>query len=1217
MNLNAIELESIPLKAIITPDVMTVGASAHLAHVLTLMQTNAISSIVAVDSDDKPIGIFTEQDAIRLMAEKRSISEMRMGDVMTHPVLVVPLNLGYAKAYQKMMEHKVRHLVVVDEEGKLLGLASEGDFLHHMGIEYLVELKTVGSAMSQSVATLEANLPLSQAVDLMNTTHFSCIVAMSEGKPVGVITERDVVRFAIKGVDSSSVAIQEVMSSPLQIVLPDMPLQTASRRMELEKIRRLIVVDDKGVLAGILTRHDIAKSLQGSYIEYLQETLDRKNRDLLDSESRLREIEQREFYQDLVDQVSDSIFVIDAEDSRILDANQKAADNLRMPLAELLNLRVVDFSVAVPNLEYWFDSFLPKLREGEVLTISDHRRADGSVFPVEVKARLVQLGNREYVVAIARDLTERMESTQKLIENEQRFRMLFDESPISMAYVSFSGEVLSLNKRFTEVFGYTKDDVPTLEDWFIKAHPQQEYRDQVRTRWGHSLDGAKSGNHTIPAAEYQVICKQGKTKLITASGVTTEHGFLAILEDITEQRLASEALKESAETYFSIITTSQDGFWIVDQQARFLDVNEAYAKMSGYSREELMSMSIGDLDAIETPDVTKKRIELIKHQGGQRFLTKHRRKNGDIYDVEVNATYWSGGGGRFFVFLRDVTERINYEDRLRQAAAVFGSTNEGVMITDVDGQIQMVNEAFCSLTGYGKDEVIGQPAKILQSGRHSAEFYHEMWESINDVGSWQGEIWNRRKDGTTYPEWLSISAVKDDDNRVNHYVGVFSDISQLKESEQKLNHLAHHDMLTGLPNRLMLQTRLDQALAQARRKNTSLALLLLDLDRFKDVNDSFGHSAGDELLKQVASILKEGLREVDLVCRMGGDEFAILLEDIQHPEDAGKVASKVTSLLAKSWNISNGYEVAIGGSVGISLFPEQSGDSQALLQHADAALYRAKSEGRGRFHYFTEELTRDARKRLDLEARLIKGIARNELEVYYQPQIHIATGKLVGAEALVRWNDPEHGLIGPNEFIPLAEQTGLINDIGLLVLKQGCSQLKAWLDAGCEPFALAVNLSAVQLRHSDIRPVIANVLEETGLEAKYLELEITESALMEREQESIQLLDSLRSLGVRIAIDDFGTGYSSLAYLKKFPLDVLKIDKSFVDDIPADKDDMVIAATIVAMGHSLGLQVLAEGVETEEQLAFLRSKNCHYYQGYLRSKPVPADQFANFLTYHN
>lgn len=1092
MNSHGIEVEAAPLQAILTPGVVTVAPETLLVDVLTLMQQHAISSIVAVNDGRQPIGIFTEKDAIHLMVDAADLSTLKMADVMSQPVLTAPPTLGYAKAYQLMSENSLRHLVVVDDVGELLGLVSEGDFLHHMGMEYLVEMKTVENSMSSRVKVVGPDATLAQVVEVMSKHHVSCVVVAENDRPIGILTERDMVCFATENLDIDRVFAVQKMSRPLLTVTADLPLQIASRMMETSKVRRLIVVNDEGYLHGILTRHDIAKSLQGSYIEYLQESLEQKSRDLIDTEARLRDIEQRDFYQGLIEQVSDAIFIVDADSGQVLDANEQAAKSLGISHVDILQLKVNELAQDFAAASVWFrKNMLILRRQGEVLATTLYKRLDGTFLPVEIKARLVRFGQKEYVVAIARDLSERHEAMQSLRESEQRFRVLFEQSPVSMAFVDFEGHLISLNKAFTEILGYTAAHLQDLDTWFSLAHPDPVYRAEVKSLWFRLVENARYGNHKIPSYQYRITCLNGVEKLINASGVTTKSGFLAILEDITE--------------------------------------------------------------------------------------------------------------------------RTNQEERLRQAAAVFASTTEGVMITCAQGRIQRVNNAFCRLTGYHSEEVIGKPANLLQSGRHDAGFYQAMWQSLRTVGSWQGEIWNRRKDGAVFPELLSISPVKDAVGATTHYVGVFSDISKLKESEQKLNYLAHHDMLTHLPNRLMLQSRLEQSLIKAKSKNSQLALLLLDLDRFKDVNDSFGHAAGDELLQQVAAILERCLSEADLVCRMGGDEFAILLEDIFQPEDAGSIANEVINLLSKHWTLSNGCDVTIGASVGISIYPTQSDDGEELLQHADAALYRAKNAGRGCFHYFTEELTHEARNRLDIESRLSRALDAGELSVFYQPQIDIASGEVIGAEALVRWFDPNKGLIMPSEFIPLAEQTGLINAIGLFVLRQACSQFKQWLDQGYKPISLAVNLSAVQLRHSNIEQAVTSALAETGLPAKYLELEITESALMEREQEFINLLHRLRKLGVKIAIDDFGTGYSSLAYLKKFPIDILKIDKSFVDDIPKDKDDMIIAATVVAMGHSLGLEVLAEGVETPEQLAFLKSKACDYYQGFLCSKPVSAEQFIQFL----
>ncbi|TAN69300.1 MAG: EAL domain-containing protein [Methylobacter sp.] len=566
-------------------------------------------------------------------------------------------------------------------------------------------------------------------------------------------------------------------------------------------------------------------------------------------------------------------------------------------------------------------------------------------------------------------------------------------------------------------------------------------------------------------------------------------------------------------------------------------------------------------------------------------------------------------------FITDITKQKQDEVDLRIAATAF-ELQDAMLVTDAHNVILKVNQAFTRITGYSAKDVIGKTPNLLSSGRHDKAFYAAMWESINRTDAWQGEIWNRRKNGEVYPEWLIITAVKEADEKneqVNHYVASFSDITSRKAAEEEIKQLAFYDTLTKLPNRRLLLERLKHSIEVERRDGSRLALLMLDLDRFKAVNDSLGHSAGDELLQQVAARILARLRDVDMVARLGGDEFVVLLEDIAHPEDAARVAEEIIHVLSKPFQLAQSNDVQIGASIGISLYPEHGASYEILMDHADAALYQAKDQGRGCYAYFSEDQTLAARERIALETRLRRAIEQQELRVFYQPQVDIATGRIVGAEALVRWQDPVEGLIPPLRFIPIAEETGLILEIGEWVLRETCRQGRHWLDEGLPALTLAVNVSPQQFRRGDISTLVATVLSETGLPAERLELEMTESGLMENQDNVMELLNALRAQGVRLAIDDFGTGFSSLAYLKHFPLDVLKIDKSFIDDIPHLQDDMEIAATIIAMGHILGFKVLAEGVETVEQLAFLREKNCDTYQGYIKSPPVPAKDFALLL----
>jgi diguanylate cyclase (GGDEF)-like protein/PAS domain S-box-containing protein len=552
---------------------------------------------------------------------------------------------------------------------------------------------------------------------------------------------------------------------------------------------------------------------------------------------------------------------------------------------------------------------------------------------------------------------------------------------------------------------------------------------------------------------------------------------------------------------------------------------------------------------------------------------------------------------------RDLTERYEAERRLRLSAVVYRNTHEGIIITDAEGRIIAANSAFTEITGYREEEVLGRNPRILASGRQNRSFYQTLWAAVLESGGWQGELWNRRKNGELYPEWLTISAVRDDDGAIVNYVGVFSDISQIKNSQAQLEHLAHHDPLTGLPNRLLLCARIEHAIDRALRRNEHVAVLFLDLDRFKLINDSLGHNVGDAMLREVAGRLLKLVRRDDTVARLGGDEFTVVMESLADAGDAAILAEKLIHALIDPFPC-GGHDLFIGVSIGISVFPQDGGTVEKLLSNADSAMYRAKEEGRNVFRFYTEEMTVRAFEHVVLETQLRRAIEQNELVLHYQPQLDLIGGRVVGVEALVRWQHPELGLVSPSRFIPIAEETGLIELLGDWVLRSACRQMRAWLDAGL-PFKLvAVNLAARQFKHPDLPARMARLLEETGLAPEWLELEITEGALMNPNEGALERLHELKRLGVRLAIDDFGTGYSSLAYLKCFPIDKLKIDQSFVREIPDGRADMEIAATIMAMARNLGLVVLAEGVETRPQLNFLRGNGCDQAQGYLFSPPL-------------
>jgi len=548
-------------------------------------------------------------------------------------------------------------------------------------------------------------------------------------------------------------------------------------------------------------------------------------------------------------------------------------------------------------------------------------------------------------------------------------------------------------------------------------------------------------------------------------------------------------------------------------------------------------------------------------------------------------------------------------ERLRQAAAVFDCTREGVLVTDRNGLIVHVNRAFMAITGYGRDEVLGRRPSLFKSGRHGPDFYRDMFASLASRGEWSGEIWNRRKSGEIYPQWQTIRALADENGQVTQYVAVFSDISAIKDSEHELAHLAHHDPLTGLPNRLLFSDRAEQALAAAQSHKRGCALLLVDLDHFKNINDSLGHTVGDELLKGVAERFQALFAPGVTLARLGGDEFAVLVENCSQPGQAAVLAQRILDGLKEPLRL-DGHVLFINASIGISLFPGDALSAGQLLRNADSALFKAKSVGRDGYALYTEELTAHAQQRVEIASELRRALQQEELRVHYQPVHDLASSHLVGVEALVRWEHPVRGLIPPAEFIPIAERTGLIGRIDAWVMAQACRQMCRWQQAGVMLSFVAVNVSSRLFAHRELYEQVAKVLHDTGLDPAFLELEVTESAVMEDPEVALEQMHRLRELGVRLAIDDFGTGYSSLLRLKRLPVQKLKIDQGFVAGLPWDEDDAAIVRVIIALARSMGMEVHAEGIETREQSIFLLEQGCGLGQGYWFGRPVPAQQLG-------
>ncbi len=1076
--------------SIVSHKTASLASEATVAQALETMAALSISSVVVTDAQNCPVGIFTERDALGVIAEGIGTSTI-LQTVMTPDPFCVSETVQLHDAYLRMEEKGFRHLVVVDEEGRFAGVASEGDFIRHIGFEQLTRSRIVSEAMSDSPLIVTPQMGLREAAALMNERRCDHAVVLEGGRPAGIVTERDIARYYVGHEENGAETISVLIRRDVRTIGKTTPLQDAAALMEEHGVHQLIVVDASGNLAGLLSRHDVLHAVHGAYFEFLIRTIERKSAALVRMNERKRELRSEKEgiekstlkLRKLFETLPDGIVLIDTDTLRAVEFNRAAYEQLGYTAEEFAQLSVGDYEAA-ESPEETRRRLETILERGHDSFETVHRTKDGTQIDVWVNVVLLELGGTPHVMAVYRDITERRRKDQE-IDRVQ-----------TLAHIG------------------------TLE-WDI---PKDAFRGSDESG---RIFGIAFGESPPIRVLLDRVVDEDRPRVEAELAAAIEEGIFDSMCRIDRGDGDIRWIKTNAEFRYDEVGNAIKGIGIVQ------DFTERVRQ------EEELRRKDADLGTAQA----------LAHIGSWRL------------DVKRNRLEWSDETYRIFGI--EAGTPVGYEQFL---AAIHPDDRE------------KVDYAW-------RSALQGVPYQI------------EHRILVNGELKWVRENARLEADGS---------------GALVAGVGTVQLITERKLYEEQLESLANYDPLTGLANRALLMSHLQNSIEQARRMKSQIALIMFDLDRFKDINDSYGHGAGDELLTLVASRFTNRLREGDLIGRLGGDEFAVVLEHLTHPEDAGRLAKEMIETLGLEYKLSGGALIHIGASAGIALFPNHGEDGHGLLQHADAALYKSKSEGRGTYYYYTDELTVSARKRIECETRLRRAIANSEFEVFYQPQVHLGTGRIVGAEALVRWNDPERGRVSPAEFIPVAEETGLIREIGEWVLGETCRQGKIWLDRG-HRLTLAVNLSAHQVRHQNIPKMVEEALRTSGFAPSRLELELTESALMERQEEAVAMMHALRAHGIRLAIDDFGTGYSSLSYLKRFPIDVLKIDKSFIDDIPYDQDDMAIVTAIIAMGEALGFQILAEGAEHEEQIEFLKEKGCTMYQGYFKSPPLPASEFEKLL----
>ncbi|HEN8801718.1 EAL domain-containing protein [Pseudomonas sp. CM27] len=914
-------------------------------------------------------------------------------------------------------------------------------------------------------------------------------------------------------------------------------------------------------------------------------------------------------YRSLVESLSAIAWEADANDYTYSYVSPHAEDLLGFPLTEWLKPGFWR-SILHPEDALWAQAYC----DSETAAGRDHSldyrviRADGQPLWVRNIVSMIEHGHQPVMRGLMIDISETKRTEDALRLSEQKFASVFQQCPDILLIARHSdGCLLEVNEAFEEQIGLTPGQVigRTATDLDL---------------WG--VEGAGplllQRLHQGGIRNLEMSFRRSNGELFT--GLTSAETFeldgtpalVVAVRDISQLKQTQQQLQTSEEKFAKAFHASPDGLLLSRQSdGLLLEVNEGFCRLTGYDLNPSIDQTSLDLGIWVDLNERKRLVDQLNRDGYVRDFTCHiRRSDGQIRLCELSARPLPiAGVDCMLTIARDITERHLMQEKLQLAATVFENTAEGVLITDIDQRISAVNRAFSEITGYSEIEALGQTPRLLASGQHDSAFYAAMWHQLTAEGHWQGEIYNKRKNGELYPGWLTISAVRNSDREITHFVAVFADISSLKHAQAKLDYQAHHDPLTGLPNRALFENRLQAVLTCAQLSNRQGAVLFLDLDRFKHINDSLGHPVGDLLLKGIAQRLKEQVRDVDTVARLGGDEFIILLPGLHKPSDASTIANKLLTCFNAPFQAGE-HEFFTSASIGISLYPQDGTDVATLIRNADAAMYRSKAKGRNRVEAYTRDLTAQASERIALEHELRRAVERNEMSLCFQPKLSLKTHSLVGAEALIRWSHPTFGEVPPEHFIHLAEENGTILQLGDWVLEQACRQMHRW-KRDYEAFGpLSINLAGAQLRHHGLAKRIEQLLKTYGLKAGDLQLEITENFIMSQAEEALAVLHQLKKLGVQLAIDDFGTGYSSLSYLKRLPLDILKIDKSFIRGLPDDPHDAAIARAIIALGRSMQLTIIAEGVENQAQQRFLAAEGCEQIQGYIVSLPLPAEDFA-------
>jgi diguanylate cyclase (GGDEF)-like protein/PAS domain S-box-containing protein len=1258
------------LQSICSGKLVSITTDTSVPDVIRLMREKRLSSLVVLDKSESLAGIVTESNIVNA-ASSTDINSIFAADIMTSPVIYASSGMLYHEAYHLLTQQIISHLVVVNHVKQPISIVTSTDFIHHLDIEHLMDVRYVDDVVDHKLHFIPTSTNLKEAFQLFSESTANCLIVGSRTDVQGILTEKDMVRLLDKKIDLHTSTVQMVMHKPVFSVSYGTTLSETRALMIAQNCHLLLVTDEHGYAAGIVTQKGLISGVESRYIGLLQESVLTLNHELAAAE---KEIQENRFAQALEhvaarmlnatdintllsESITDLCKVLCADRVSLLLANDAEfssatilyesctpdfpgalAQSNQLPftaeMQEAAKKTLDENSIFIEHdspsspLHTIYQHWKIKTLFNAPLRIKHMNPAFLSVHfckeshqPSSAELRLLQEFTAYFSSAMTSQyLQERLAQDIKTRETaEQHLQAILNTLPHGIQENDLSGLITFTNPAYHKILGYEAGEMAGKYIWDLGFSK----KDRAKTKalfttflselpTPFPIETTKAHKNGTPVD----IRLNWSYQFNQEGGVV---GFLSVITDITASKAAGKALEASEHKYQTFFEDSSDAILILNPQDwSVFEANPKATQMFGFteqitqfpassSKDNKSIIIITELSPFKNTVFDNMQTAFNKGEKSFRGHGYCVSCSGQRIPVEISATQLNAQDQPMVIAtLHDQSFQLDAEERLQQSAVVFENSLEGVIITDAFTRIISINKAFENITGYSEKDVLGQKPAILRSGRHNAAFYHAMWSEVRRNRQWTGEVWNRRKNGEIYPQLLTITAILDKKDDVQNYVAVFSDVSALKASQQALEHQAHYDSLTGLPNKLLLEARVLHLLEHQQRSNEQFAVLFLDLDHFKNINDSLGHVAGDTLLIAVTERLQQCIRQDDTLARLGGDEFVFILEDIQQVKESALMAEKIIDQLSLPFTIAD-QEVYISVSIGISLTSKNNETYDELISNADAAMFQAKAEGRNTYQYYSKEMTSLAFERLSFEAMMRQSLQANDFVLYYQPQIRLADEELIGYEALIRWQHPSLGLVMPDKFIAIAEESSIILALGEWVLFEACRKGKQLLDAGKSFNYIAINVSVPQLKKGDFLSSVKAALAQSGFPAQKLEIEITESFLMGNELEATRVLNQLHNMGIHIAIDDFGTGYSSLNYLKQLPIDKLKIDRSFIQHLPSSHKDRAIVQTVIALGQALGLEIIAEGVETQEQKDLLLSLGCFSAQGYLYSRPLALD----------